>query len=415
MLTNLKQFSDKLTGKSKGVQIEHQIFNLTCFVIFIFGVQAGIINYLIGLHYMTVVLAVPGCLIALIIYLISIKSDKLNNKLLITFVIATYLVLMPLHFYNGGSYGTVFFLMIMLINMFILIGKVKQIFYLCLSLTLAILSLIFIEMYFPDLVIPYKDSSQRFSDFITVLIYSITFTSYIFWMYKKNHEKSRRYILAQNIKLEESHELIEKKNEKIEALLIEMHHRIKNNLQVVSSLISLQINRVESINPKKALIESRNRLDIMSLLHQQLHINEIGTSVVLSDFISSICNSLKTVFEFKEDTINIHFEQKSASIDFDIANCMGLILNELITNSIKYALPENGILNLEICFSSEIRDESEFLVLVYTDNGANRIHLNEIREDSLGLKIIHTLVKQLNSELKIDTSSKNIFTLKTPL
>ncbi len=415
MLNKIKSFSSRISGASKGFEIEHQIFNITSFVILLFGIQAGILNYILGLHYMTVVLAIPGSIIAFLIYWKSFNSEKLENKLLIIFVVSTYVILMPMHFFNGGSYGTVFFLMIMLINMFILIGKVKQIFYMCLSLTLAIISLIFIEIKFPNFVFPYKNDEQRFTDFITVLLYTITFTAYIFWMYKKNHEKSRLKILKQNKDLEDSQKLILDKNEKIEALLMEMHHRIKNNLQVVSSLIALQINRIEKTDPQKALIESKNRLDIMSLLHQQLQINEIETNVNFKDFISSICESLCSVFQLNPNSIEFNYFLKSEFITFDKVNSIGLILNELITNSIKYAEPKNQELRIEINCDLLVQNELEYLIITYSDNGSIKINFEEVRDDSLGLKIIQTLLKQLNSEMTIDSSSFNSFKLKIQL
>ncbi|MGV3630982.1 MAG: sensor histidine kinase [Bacteroidota bacterium] len=407
----MKRFLNRLTGGEEK-EIDHRVFLFTSIALTIFAFQAGIFNYLLDLHYMTVLLSFAGGIISLVIYRKSIREDRLDQKNYILYVIFVFLILVPLYFYNGGSYGTILYLIIALLNALMIIGRLRQIVTVFLMLTSVILLMLVMELYFPHMVVAYVSESQRMSDLVTVMIYSLSFTAYIIWMFKQKHFEDRKQIIRQKSELESAYGEIIQKNEKIEALMLEMHHRIKNNLQLASGLLSLQINRLEEGDPQKALVESRNRMDVIAMLHQQLSFREEETSININEFIRKICNSIEQAYQVKADMISLSVELEEEMIDFEKANSIGLIINEFITNSLKYARPANGQLEMDIRLTNPPGNK-EVLILEYKDNGPEKIRLEE-NSSSLGIKLIHTLARQLSSTFVLE-EEQNLFTLEIPL
>ncbi len=185
------------------------------------------------------------------------------------------------------------------------------------------------------------------------------------------------------------------KNEKIEILVRELHHRVKNNLQVVSGLLSLQSNRLEDETAKQAMDAGRSRVDAMALIHQKLYMDESLESVNIETYISNLTTSLAMSFGFDNRIVKTEILLQKKDIDIDIAIPIGLIINELLTNAFKHAFIEieNALINISLR-----NNYDGSLQLVVEDNGKG-IAAGLTNKENFGMKLVYTLVEQLNGSL----------------
>ncbi|MGB5189696.1 sensor histidine kinase [Robiginitalea sp.] len=211
--------------------------------------------------------------------------------------------------------------------------------------------------------------------------------------------KNQRLIAEQKRIIENS--LVEK-----DSLLKEIHHRVKNNLQMVSSLLSLQTKNTRSKAAIEALEEGKTRVKAMALIHQKLYQNDDLSVIEMQGYIESLINSIQSVYRKGGHSINITIDAEGVELDIDRAIPIGLILNELVSNSFKYAFPEdfeNGRIYIHI------QNTKEGGFFEYTDNGVGLPEDTESRsENSMGIRLIKRLVNQLQSTLNIDKTAEGV-------
>ena len=211
--------------------------------------------------------------------------------------------------------------------------------------------------------------------------------------------KNQRLIAEQKHIIENS--LTEK-----DSLLKEIHHRVKNNLQMVSSLLSLQTKNTRSKAAIEALEEGKTRVKAMALIHQKLYQNDDLSVIEMQGYIESLINSVQSVFKKGGHNINITIDAEGVELDIDRAIPFGLILNELVSNSFKYAFPEddaNGKIYIHI------RKNGDGGFFEYTDNGVGMPDDTTEREnESMGIRLIRRLVNQLQSTLNIDRNTEGV-------
>ncbi|MCX6210768.1 MAG: tetratricopeptide repeat protein, partial [Bacteroidetes bacterium] len=141
----------------------------------------------------------------------------------------------------------------------------------------------------------------------------------------------------QKEKLNEQNKIIAKSLEEKEVLLREIHHRVKNNLQIVSSLLSLQSNYIQDEKALSAVMEGKNRVESMGLIHQNLYQEENLAVVDIQSYISNLCDNLFASYNIQSDKIILKKDIQKINIDVDTVIPLGLMINELITNCLKYA------------------------------------------------------------------------------
>lgn len=247
-----------------------------------------------------------------------------------------------------------------------------------------------------------KDKLQAQDERINLVFISLIFTLLGFaglvYAYLKSI-KNQRLIAEQKHIIETS--LVEK-----DSLLKEIHHRVKNNLQMVSSLLSLQTKNTRSKAAIEALEEGKTRVKAMALIHQKLYQNDDLSVIEMQGYIESLINSVQSVFKKGGHNINITIDAEGVELDIDRAIPFGLILNELVSNSFKYAFPDDdddGRIYIHI------RKNGEHGFFEYTDNG---IGLPEDSDDransSMGIRLMNRLVNQLQSTLNIDKTSEGV-------
>ncbi|MFS4469220.1 sensor histidine kinase [Maribacter sp. 2210JD10-5] len=212
--------------------------------------------------------------------------------------------------------------------------------------------------------------------------------------------KNQRLIAEQKHIIESS--LVEK-----DSLLKEIHHRVKNNLQMVSSLLSLQTKNTRSKAAIVALEEGKSRVKAMALIHQKLYQNEDLSVIEMQGYIESLINSVQSVYKKGGHNINISVDAEGVELDIDRAIPFGLILNELVSNSFKYAFPndeDNG--KIYIHLRKMIGQEGFF---EYTDNGIGLPKDTEERaSSSMGIRLMNRLANQLQTTLNTDETAEGV-------
>lgn len=187
-----------------------------------------------------------------------------------------------------------------------------------------------------------------------------------------------------------------------EVLLKEIHHRVKNNLQVISSLLNLQAYRVKDAAALDALREGRARVQSMSLIHQSLYRKDHLTGVDVSKYLPRLCESLLATYKVNESNIQLQTNIEPITLDIDSIVPLGLIINELLTNALKYAFPDNSSGQIDI----QITELAEGLELIVKDNGIGIANVEEVQQgDSFGYELIQAFRQKLDADLEIESQN----------
>lgn len=208
-----------------------------------------------------------------------------------------------------------------------------------------------------------------------------------------------------------SHEITEKKEienqirqslKEKEVLLKEVHHRVKNNLQVISSILNLQSSYVQDDKTLSILRESQNRIKSMSFIHESLYQTKNFSSINFSEYIINLSNNLFHSYQIFDNFIELKFDIEQVELNLDQAIPCGLIVNEIITNAMKYAFV--GKKEGQIFIS--IKEKKETIELKIEDDGVGLPKgFNHEKTASLGLQLVVTLIEQLDGKLTLE--SKN--------
>jgi two-component sensor histidine kinase/GAF domain-containing protein len=178
-----------------------------------------------------------------------------------------------------------------------------------------------------------------------------------------------------------------------ETLLREVHHRVKNNLQIVSSLLSLQADGMEPGRPRESLHETVLRVRSMSAVHQQLYGTEHLDSIDFGSYAQTLCKSL---LSYLDPRATIAFEVEPITVSIDLAVPCGLVLNELVTNALKHGRSPDGGCALRVVF----RREGDAVILRVSDRGPGFAGEPQ-RAGSLGMRLLRALSRQLGATLEM--------------
>ncbi|MBF0553280.1 MAG: PAS domain S-box protein [Nitrospirae bacterium] len=249
--------------------------------------------------------------------------------------------------------------------------------------------------------------SVHFDDSRNEFNFSINF----YPVFNDNNKVSGVAIYASDITLRKKYEndLLSSIKEK-EVLMREIHHRVKNNLQIVAGLVGLQLNYVEDMTYRAMFNETRDRIKSIALVHEKLYRSKGLAEVDLKKYVSELSNELFISFGVDKDTIKLTLDVENAVIGIDVAVPCGLIINELFTNILKYAFPDKKM--GEITISIHATDDGK-LEMVISDNGAGFPEGVDFRHTkSLGLHIVNLLVKQIGGTIELDGTHGSRFIIK---
>ncbi|MBN2486677.1 MAG: tetratricopeptide repeat protein [Bacteroidales bacterium] len=200
----------------------------------------------------------------------------------------------------------------------------------------------------------------------------------------------------------------QKANQEKEILLKEIHHRVKNNLQIISSMLSLQGSYLSDQKIKDAVNESQGRVKSMALIHQMLYQNDRFSTIAIRDYIEQLVSSVSS--SFNHEGIKTRLDIVPVNMDIDTAIPLGLIINELLTNAHKYAFihRNEGFIDIKL----EKPNGNKFKLTI-KDNGIGLPENYRLQKNNktLGLNMVNILVRQLKGELLIDTEKGTGFTI----
>lgn len=214
-------------------------------------------------------------------------------------------------------------------------------------------------------------------------------------------------IMSRNITdtIEYEEKLIESVKEK-EVLLKEVHHRVKNNLQVINSILNLQSSYITDEKTMQIMIESQNRIRSMSYIHESLYQTKDFSSISFDNYISNLVQNLVQSYQIYAEKTKLTLEVDKVELALDQAIPCGLILNELITNSLKYAYPKDQSGEIKIV----VKEAEGKVNITVQDFGVGLPKDFNIQEsDSLGLSLVDTLIDQIDGELILKRESGTEF------
>lgn len=188
-------------------------------------------------------------------------------------------------------------------------------------------------------------------------------------------------------------ELLAIKNAENELLLKEIHHRVKNNLEVVSGLLALQSAQIDDQSTKDAMQESQNRVNSIGIVHQKLYQGKNLGAVEMKDYVLNLSESILDSFG-ATGKVDLQLAMENLDLDIDTAVPLGLIINELITNTVKYAFPNNQKGKLTIKLEKQANN---MLHLVVSDNGVGKSGV--VQGTGFGGQLISLLTNQLNGTM----------------
>lgn len=197
-----------------------------------------------------------------------------------------------------------------------------------------------------------------------------------------------------------------------ELLIREIHHRVKNNLQVISSLLSLQGRASTSPEAQQACEESQLRIKSIALIHELLYRSESMTRIGATEYVEKLGTKLLSTFRIG-NRVSMRVESSAALIDLDHAVPFGLVVNELMTNAMKHAFPGERIGVIRIGISLE---ESERMRFEFSDDGVGLPEgVDPTTAQSLGFRLMASLVQQLDGRCTLDRSRGTKFSIDFPL
>ncbi|HEX6290089.1 MAG TPA: PAS domain S-box protein [Herpetosiphonaceae bacterium] len=187
-----------------------------------------------------------------------------------------------------------------------------------------------------------------------------------------------------------------------EILLAEIHHRVKNNLQVISSLLKLQASQLRDPDVLELFRDSQHRVRSMALVHEKLYQTHDVAHIDFADYLKSLTDFLLRAYGERGGTIDLRISASKLPLDIERAVPLGLIINELVSNALKYAFP--GSRGGEIMI--DVQSDTGTLALTVRDNGIGLPDTLDVdRPQTLGLRLVHALVRQLHGSVRFFSDS----------
>lgn len=231
----------------------------------------------------------------------------------------------------------------------------------------------------------------------------------IFFNLKKN-QKQKAIIAEQKAVVEKQNEVIQSSLTEKETLLREIHHRVKNNLQIISSLLNIQSQHIVDENVLSSIQEGQSRVQAMSLIHQNLYQSEHLSNVDIENYLRELVVYLSEMFAGDEKSIQVEVDASQIQFDIDTAIPLGLIVNELVSNAYKYAFDkrDSGKINIKIRAINDIDYELD----VHDDGNGLPADFDPKKSKSLGLKLVTILSRQLRGSMRSNSDEGTSFIIQ---
>jgi two-component system, sensor histidine kinase PdtaS len=216
---------------------------------------------------------------------------------------------------------------------------------------------------------------------VIILVLLAGFLLFLYQTYQKNKRHNRT---------------LARKNQEMEFLLKEIHHRVKNNLEVVSSLLSLQAHEQDG-HIQEVMVENQNRVQSMSIIHEKLYQGQNLATIEMKDYFLNLGNYVIHMFG-AEECVQLQCDMAAIEVDVDIAVPIGLIVNELLTNALKYAFPDGRKGHISI----SLMQKDKLLLMEVADNGVGHRQEKSPKSKGFGSELVRLLTRQLEGKMRLD-------------
>ena len=257
------------------------------------------------------------------------------------------------------------------------------------------------KLYIPDLKIKGENDKKRWV------------TQYCYALMQGNNKVDKVVIMSENVtRQHEFTAAIESSLREKEVLLKELHHRVKNNMQVILSMVKLQSKSVKDPHYHQMFVETQNRVLSMALVHEKLYQSPSLEKINFNEYITSLITSLSHSINVVAHHISYDVDATATYLSLDKAVPCGLLLNEVVSNAFKHAFPDNQRGELTV----SLHKQKGHLVLCVADNGVGFPSDFDIEKStSLGMQLIYALANQLHATVAIQVNNGSSFTFTFPI
>jgi len=194
-----------------------------------------------------------------------------------------------------------------------------------------------------------------------------------------------------------------------ELLLRELHHRVKNNMQIISSLLSLQSQHIQDKRDLKIFKSSQNRVKTMSLIHEELYSSQDFSHINLSEYIRNLTKELLTSHIGDPGRVQLTVNVEDIKMELETAIPLGLLINEIVANSVNHAFPHHQKGEIIV----DLQRDGDAFILKISDNGIGiPKHIDFEKAETLGFQLVNNLVNQLDGEIEMQTNNGTTFIVK---
>ena len=399
-MNRLEEINNK--GRATIIKTIRQ-FSLT---IFLFSGVSAVFYLMLKMYQPAIIVSVIG-LLFLLIYYFNQKNQHAIARIIA--IIATNLGVLLFSVYLGFNTGFYLYLFAspqLIYLMFKL--RQKKLVYTCIGINLFTFLIIFlIDNYkyikpqeltpnIISLIYSLNFGLSLILSFILVAIFAKNNKVYIDLLKEANEELGIQQEVLK-IEIKEKNQVnieLQKSIKEKDVLLAEVHHRVKNNLAVVSGLLDLQNVFVKEKVISDILKDSKNRIKSIALLHEKLYVHKDLDKIDVKEYINELIYFIKLSYQQKSINIQIEADIESIQLSMETALPFSLLVNELITNSYKHAFfgKEEGKINIDF------KTEGEFLMFKYKDDGLGFDFDEKLKKDSIGTNLINAFASQLNGE-----------------
>jgi two-component sensor histidine kinase len=252
-----------------------------------------------------------------------------------------------------------------------------------------------------------SDTQKKGAFILAILLGVLSLLSYNRFRLKK---KASEVLTLKNIEIEKQKEVIQNSLSEKETLLREIHHRVKNNLQIISSLLNIQSENISDPSVLSSIREGQSRVQAMSLIHQNLYQSEHLSNVDIENYLKQLVVYLSEMFATEDKDVKVEVDANNINFDIDTAIPLGLIVNELVSNAYKYAFEQQKSGTIKIGIKA-LNDE-DYELHVDDDGKGLPADFNPNKGKSLGLKLVNILSRQLRGKFSTMPSEGASFIVK---
>jgi two-component system, sensor histidine kinase PdtaS len=224
-------------------------------------------------------------------------------------------------------------------------------------------------------------------------------------------KKRENELQIKNGQIEHQKIQIEQSLKEKEILIKEIHHRVKNNLQLIISMLNLQISKEAGTESEATLLQTKNRINSIALTHQMLHQNPNLSDIPINDYVEKLVRQIESSIMVNGIDLITEYKSNNRQLNIDDAVPLGLLINEILTNAFKHAFPNNqkGIIKVRLT------ENKKGSVLSISDNGIGLPEdINLTSGSSMGMDLIHILAEQLDAQIQVENSKGSRFVIEFP-